>query len=507
MPMSLRGLLQDNGLGLRLRTGAAGADRIVRWVAVTELADPTPWMTGGELILTTGLRQRTTAAQTAFVQRVAAAGASGIGFGTGLSHTAVPRATVAEAERQGLAVLEVPYETPFIAISRLVAERLAAEDHSAQRRLVDQHDLLVQALLSGGGLTALLRILRRCSGAEAAVIDRHGTVLAAAPERADALVEEVRAAGLEPAGDPGRGGPLCLPVLVDGAVTGFLCLRAAGDAADVLPYAVRLIGLELARRQARLAGRRELVGQVLEDVVRDVIAPAAAERRLAALGLDVKAAHRVVLGCLAADAPGSEEGRRLARLPWTTTGRPGSPEPVLTAVVNRYLVAVLPQTTPVDEPARRIGTALSALDARASVGIGGCYRGVDGLRWSWFEAQAALAKGPGIHGGDPLDLPRLLLAHPDLPLKQLGAEVLRPLTEFDDDRHGDLVLTLRAYLAADCSVQAVADQLYVHRNTVRYWLDQIERLTGRSLQSLQDRFHLWLALLAAYPDGGRSAPA
>ncbi|MER5635492.1 PucR family transcriptional regulator ligand-binding domain-containing protein [Kitasatospora sp. NPDC002227] len=485
MPVALRDLLQDQALGLRLCTGPAGLDRVVRWVAVTELADPTPWMTGGELLLTTGLRQRTAAAQAGFVRQVAAAGASGIGFGTGLSHTAVPRATVAEAERAGLAVLEVPYETPFIAVNRLVAERIAAEDHSAQRRLVDQHDLLVQALLSGEGLTALLRVLHRASGSEAAVVDRHGVVLAAVPERRDG---------------PGPTGPLRLPVQVDGALAGHLCLRSAGPAAEVLPYAVRLIGLELARRQAHLAGRRELVGQVVEDIVRDVLAPAAAERRLAAFGLDAKAAHRVVLGALAPEGGDRAAEQRLARLPWLAPEQADAPEPVLTAVVGRYLVALLPQSAPVEEPARRLAGALAGLDTRASVGIGGCYRGVDGLRWSWFEAQAALSRGPGVHAGDPLNLPRLLLSSPDLPLKQLAAEVLRPLTRFDGANNAGLVTTLHAYLAADCSVQAVADQLYVHRNTVRYRLDQIERLTGRSLQSMQDRFQLWLALLAAYPD-------
>ena len=78
MPLAVRDLTREADLGLRVCTTAAGLDRIVRWVAVTELGDPSPWMSGGELILTTGLRQRTAAAQAAFVQRVAAAGASGI---------------------------------------------------------------------------------------------------------------------------------------------------------------------------------------------------------------------------------------------------------------------------------------------------------------------------------------------------------------------------------------------------------------------------------------------
>jgi len=64
--MLVRELLAVPELRLRLLAGQdAALDRPVRWVAPTELADPTPFMDGGELILTTGLRQRTIAAQNA----------------------------------------------------------------------------------------------------------------------------------------------------------------------------------------------------------------------------------------------------------------------------------------------------------------------------------------------------------------------------------------------------------------------------------------------------------
>jgi purine catabolism regulator len=45
-------------------------------------------------------------------------------------------------------------------------------------------------------------------------------------------------------------------------------------------------------------------------------------------------------------------------------------------------------------------------------------------------------------------------------------------------------------------VARTADRLFIHRNTVRYRLSQIEQLTGRSLDQTNDRVHLWLALLA-----------
>ena len=49
----LRDLIRD--LDIRLVAGEAGLDRPVRWVHISELADPTPWLSGGELLLTTGM--------------------------------------------------------------------------------------------------------------------------------------------------------------------------------------------------------------------------------------------------------------------------------------------------------------------------------------------------------------------------------------------------------------------------------------------------------------------
>ena len=67
----LRDLIRD--LDIRLVAGEAGLDRPVRWVHISELADPTPWLSGGELLLTTGMNLAEPEAQRAFVERLAGA--------------------------------------------------------------------------------------------------------------------------------------------------------------------------------------------------------------------------------------------------------------------------------------------------------------------------------------------------------------------------------------------------------------------------------------------------
>jgi purine catabolism regulator len=56
------------------------------------------------------------------------------------------------------------------------------------------------------------------------------------------------------------------------------------------------------------------------------------------------------------------------------------------------------------------------------------------------------------------------------------------------------MLTLEKYLAHNGSVAAVADILQLHRNTVRYRLQQIVELTGYDPAVTADRVHLYLAL-------------
>ena len=137
MALTVRDIVSIPGMPLRLLAGEDGADRPVRWVHSSELEDPTAWLKGGELILTTGMgvgtRRRNSEPMSAGSSE---AGVAGLGFGLGFGHDKTPRAIVTEADKQGFPLFEVPYPVPFIAITEAVFTRLAAEqyDRSAARR-------------------------------------------------------------------------------------------------------------------------------------------------------------------------------------------------------------------------------------------------------------------------------------------------------------------------------------------------------------------------------------
>ncbi len=143
MELTVASLIGELGLGLV--SGEESAQAHVRWVHSTELADPTPWLKGGEVLLTTGLQFDGPRSQREFVERLVDHKIAALGFGTGFTHRRVPAALVTAAGKRGFPVFEVPYELPFIAITERVFAHLLDERYELlQRNMVG--DILAEAL-------------------------------------------------------------------------------------------------------------------------------------------------------------------------------------------------------------------------------------------------------------------------------------------------------------------------------------------------------------------------
>lgn len=148
--LTVQSLLDE--LQLELATGAKAASAPVRWVHITELQDPTPWLSGGELMLTTGIPLDTEEKQRAFVGDLAECNLAGIGFGTGFSHKRLPEALVDEAKKRDFPLFEVPYSVPFIAITEKAFTRLVNEQYEVLQRGLAIQRRLERLVLEERGL-------------------------------------------------------------------------------------------------------------------------------------------------------------------------------------------------------------------------------------------------------------------------------------------------------------------------------------------------------------------
>jgi hypothetical protein len=141
--LTVEGLVAE--LGLKLISGEESAKGHVRWVHSTELLDPTPWLRGGELLLTTGLQLQSAKAQRELIERLSEHAIGGLGFGTGFAHKRLPAALADEGRKRSFPLFEVPYELPFIAITERVFAQLLDERYEMLQRSM-AGDILAEAL-------------------------------------------------------------------------------------------------------------------------------------------------------------------------------------------------------------------------------------------------------------------------------------------------------------------------------------------------------------------------
>src|SRR4051794_33174463 len=193
--LTVQGLVEE--MGLDLVAGRDGAGAPIRWVHASELPDPTPWLSGGELILTTGMQLDTPEAQRELVERLASHHVAGLGFGTGFDHDTIPKALLAEARAQSFPVFEVPYALPFIAITEKAFASLVNEQYEVLQRSIAVHRRLERLLLEERGLDELVRAIAATIGGAVVVLDPRGKVLASRAFQRDLPEEAVEAIAAE----------------------------------------------------------------------------------------------------------------------------------------------------------------------------------------------------------------------------------------------------------------------------------------------------------------------
>ena len=157
-------------LHLRLESDEAdlepGAlDRPIRWVHSSDLADPTPFLSEGLALLTTGTQFRDAGDDPtptrAYVHRLAARGVLGLGFGTEVVRDGIPPALADACRDERMPLFEVPYRTPFIAVARANAEAIAAQSYARRSWALAAQRAISLAALRPDGLGATLAELAR----------------------------------------------------------------------------------------------------------------------------------------------------------------------------------------------------------------------------------------------------------------------------------------------------------------------------------------------------------
>ncbi|MGW1639824.1 helix-turn-helix domain-containing protein [Streptomyces lavendulae] len=537
-PVPLTALTADRELGLRLLAGPADAD--VYGVHASEMADPSPYLLGGELLLTAGAGLAAAGpAPAQYVARLVRAGVGAVGFGVTPVHETVPPALVEACGRYGLPLVEVPPGTPFTAVGRAVWRLMAEARTRELRRVTDAQQSLASAAARPHPVAAVLSRLAASLNGWAALLppppptppashDGTGTGPAAAGASAAAGQGPVGSGVTRtgPAG-PGTGGagpvgagrsgtgtaragvggtgpasdlPAAAAAAPAGAGPAGAGVRAAGDEAGAGPgEGVReaLAGLAVRVAAGGVATATDTLGGT------HLAAYAVGGGRVLALATPARApgdhtiasVAAVLLTLLTASRPAGDEAASLTRLlldgdpagalspgPWYAVHARGGGDPrALAAALGTVLLD--PRGDGVRlltdrEPAPQPGWRLGVSAPAAPAGLG-----TAGAQARRALERAEAARTPLARHAEP-GLAGLV---GEAEARAHAEALLGPLSPALRD-------TLRGWLAHHGSWDRTAAALGVHRNTVRQRIARAAGLLGADLDDPDTRMELWFAL-------------
>ena len=492
VPVPLSVLTDDPELGLRQVAGPTQPATVVYAVHTSEMADPLPYLLGGELLLSAGVhcpagedgQGSADAHWERYVTRSVEAGAAALGFGIAPVHDRVPAALADACDRHGLPLVEVPEGTPFTAVARAVWQAITQRRHQGLRRLSEAQQTLAAAAAGPNPVPAVLGQLAQRLDAWAALLTPDGRELATAGNAPpqEARAELASLTGLlrpSPSSAAAAVGDLHLSVYgLGGRKPLALGLCAPHrDAADgsIAVVAVVLLSLLTERRAAAVEEQRSAA------LVRLMLGAPARE---AALLLDGGTKHWAVVhgqrrrgraGRAGPSASGREDD------PFTTAALAAGLGTTLIDLAGDELRALVPVG---DDPVQAqqgwtLGVSRPLPAGELERGDSDAARA---LRRALAERRALVRQ----RDGEVADVASLVA--PDEG-RALARARLAPL-----DGRPQLLETLRMWLSLNGSWDRTAVALEVHRNTVRQRVARIGVLLGQDLAEQDVRMELWFAL-------------
>ncbi|MFI9610124.1 PucR family transcriptional regulator [Streptomyces sp. NPDC052023] len=483
--------------------GAGQLDRPVRWVHVAEAADVGVMLSGGEMVLTTGVLLAGDAdKQAEYVKSLHRAEAAALVLGLGRAFPAAPDPMRRVAERCGLPMVVLHRPFPFAQLTEEVQSRLVRRKFAAVSRSEEVRTELTALITSGAPLQRLLDEVARHSACPVVVTNLAHRVLATAGERpaVDDVLRDWERIARQAGGSEGDGwiraelggrgerwGRIMLCGYRGDTATGRLLADRAAEA------------LVLHRMLDGSSGswEEQSAQSLLTDLIGGVVPARQLLPRARAAGLPVNRRTFVPLVVRDRESGRPDRVMRLLGLPGIAAELAGGTTAVLLSLAPDQDAEALTAHFAARLRATSRPVVVAAADPRAA----------------WDEVPAGLREALHVAdavAGSPavLDLPAVVrlkdvhlrglirLLRDDPQVQSFAERELDGLLCARDDEAGTLLAVLRTYLATGRNKSRTAQLHHVSRPALYRRLEAIQARLGVDLDDFEQAASVHIALLA-----------
>jgi purine catabolism regulator len=492
--------------------GSGGLNRAIRWTHIIDFPDVAPWVSRGDLLLTTAFAFKDNPeAHLGLIPVLAEKELVGMIVNTGPYFNQVPQSVVCLADELDFPIITLPWEVRLADVTKAIHEFILKEQYSYLERSLQIHRVLTELVSAGRGLCDLAdklsvllnrsitiedHALELLAYASPGPIDEMRTRTISQGRTPDQLIEYLNSQRLL---DRLRENPkphklppipeigmtyerIVAPILVGSKLYGYVWIIAAEGPLKELDFlaiehAATVAALIFSRQEAISEAEQRFKGHLLDRILdlnpyHDLVD---LQNALLQLGIH-KGYQAMVVKEISAKPGGPARVARMIELEMLRSG-------IHSLVVQRgqRIVTIMGTANPLC--GNESATALLDIAARDGVdliiGVGTATDSLTNVRQSYQEADEAMREGeklsrgkPGVWSFDNLGiLPWLATLPPDVHLSSRLHRIVKEISDYDSKRGTEYLKTLEVYLDTHGNKQGAARELFIHRNTLRQRLE------------------------------------
>lgn len=483
--------------------GEQGLDRIVRYIDIMEVPDLKGWLREGEVLLTTGYAVRDDPGLlTNVVEQLAKGNGAALGIKSGRYLPQIPQTAIDLCNEYRLPILLIPQAIPYIDITETIMEQILDRQIVILKKSEEVYKDLMHMVLHNSGIQAMADEVAKLLHCPIWVLSNRCGVHISSPAGMPALSDSKTAEwGIE----------------VDHQYVGKLIVgkELLSESEKVyVEQARQIFSLELMRRKIAIDTEMRIRGNFFKELlIGTSYSKQQIEDKGRELGLHPGWIWEVLM--IEAEPPLLDEASPfLTELnQWLQHDIKCQQGYVWSHVhyAGEYLLVLLAVEPEAELHKKKLISKTEQLELQhlaapflsnwkgIRAGIGDKYPLCEVYR-SYSEAKNAiqigrkLARNRTVFTYNEVEIIQLLAdSYEQTPLDATIAKKIGHIVNYDKQYGTDFVLTLYYYLATEGSLIKTANQLYVHRNSVKYRMDKMKELFQLELNNPLHRFMYYIS--------------